>query len=110
MSDVSMTASGSMGEAFEGHAPVRPKLDSGLNQRTAYVFFSVLAVALFFIAYSVYSDVTTSGVRTTSVLPYLLLGVALFIALGFELIGPRPDRGRVPGRRPHPERAGAMTR
>src|SRR5262245_42721102 len=67
-------------------APVRPKLDGGFNARTALIFFSVLALGLFFVAYSLYVDVTESGVRTTSLMPFLLLGVALFIALGFEFV------------------------
>ena len=67
-------------------APVRPSLGSGLNARSALVFVSILGLALFFIAYSVYHDVSSSGTRTTSWLPFLLLGVALFIALGFEFV------------------------
>jgi inorganic phosphate transporter, PiT family len=50
------------------------------------VFFTVLACALFFVAYSIYSDISESGVRSTSWLPFVLLGVALFIALGFEFV------------------------
>jgi PiT family inorganic phosphate transporter len=68
------------------HAPVRPRLDVGFNPRTTLVFFGVLAWALFFVAYSIYSDVSESGVRSTSWLPFVLLGVALFIALGFEFV------------------------
>jgi PiT family inorganic phosphate transporter len=68
------------------HAPVKPKLDVGFNPRTSLAFFGVLAFALFFVAYSIYSDINTSGVRTTSWLPFALLGVALFIALGFEFV------------------------
>jgi inorganic phosphate transporter, PiT family len=68
------------------HAPTRPKLDVEFNPRTTLVFFSVLACALFFVAYSIYSDVSESGVRSTSWLPFVLLGVALFIALGFEFV------------------------
>ena len=66
--------------------PARPKLHVGFNARTAIVFFGILGCALFFIAYNVYSDITASGVRSTSWLPFLLLGVALFIALGFEFV------------------------
>ena len=43
-------------------------------------------VALFFIAYSLYVDVSESGMHSTSWLPFVLLGVALFIALGFEFV------------------------
>jgi PiT family inorganic phosphate transporter len=69
-----------------GHHSSRPKLDGGLNGRSAFLFFGLLAIALFFIAYSVYADVSAIGYHTTSWLPYLLLGVALFIALGFEFV------------------------
>src|SRR6185436_17843277 len=68
------------------HAPERPKLDHGFDARTALAFFSVLALALFFVAYSLYVDITESGAQPTSWLPFLLLGVALFIALGFEFV------------------------
>ena len=53
------------------HAPVRPKLDVGFNPARALVFFGVLACALFFVAYSIYSDVSESGVRATSWLPFV---------------------------------------
>src|SRR5262249_54977618 len=46
----------------------------------------ILATTLFFIAYSIYRDVAESGARASSWLPFLLLGVALFIALGFEFV------------------------
>ena len=52
----------------------------------AIVFLGVIALALFLIAYSIYVDVTESGVPTTSWLPFVLLGVALLIALGFEFV------------------------
>ena len=64
----------------------KPTLDVDFNARIALAFFSVLACTLFFIAYSVYADVTESGVQSQSALPFLLLGVALFIALGFEFV------------------------
>jgi inorganic phosphate transporter, PiT family len=69
-----------------GDAPARPKLDGGFDARGAIVFFGVLALALFFVAYSLYVDVTESGVQATSWLPFALLAVALLIALGFEFV------------------------
>src|SRR5689334_4001017 len=66
--------------------PVRPNMDGGFNARTALIFFGILALGLFFVAYSLYVDVTESGTRTTSGLPFVLLGVALLIALGFEFV------------------------
>jgi PiT family inorganic phosphate transporter len=72
--------------AIPARPSVRPNLDVGINPRTALVFFAVLAVALFFVAYSIYVDVQQSGVKTTNWLPFVLLGVALFVALGFEFV------------------------
>jgi PiT family inorganic phosphate transporter len=71
---------------LKGHAPARPKLDVGFDGRTALIFFGVLAFGLCFIAYSLYVDMRESGVPATSWLPFVLLGVALFIALGFEFV------------------------
>jgi PiT family inorganic phosphate transporter len=85
MSEMSIAADAVLHSTPE-QAPVRPKLDGGFDGRTALIFFSVLGVALFFVAYSLYVDVTESGVHTTSWLPFLLLGVALLIALGFEFV------------------------
>jgi PiT family inorganic phosphate transporter len=64
----------------------RPALDKGFNPLTAIIFFGILAVGLLFVAYSLYVDVTETGVKTTTYLPYLLLFVALLIALGFEFV------------------------
>jgi inorganic phosphate transporter, PiT family len=64
----------------------RPKLDRGLHPGTAILFLLLLAGGLFFVALSLYSDVEASGTKTTTILPYLLLFIALLIALGFEFV------------------------
>ena len=64
----------------------RPALDKGFNPLTAIIFFGILAAGLLFVAYSLYVDVTETGVKTTTYLPFLLLFVALLIALGFEFV------------------------
>ena len=76
------------GVVVEGHgtAPAPPKLDAGFDARSAIAFVSVLAFGLFFVAYSLYSDIARSGMPATTMLPFALLGVALFIALGFEFV------------------------
>src|SRR5262249_45762383 len=70
------------------HTPreARPELDAGFGPRAAVAFFSILGLALFFVAYSIYNDISDSGTRTTTVLPFVLLGVALLVALGFEFV------------------------
>ena len=73
-------------QAGTGAVGVRPRLDRGLNPGTTIFFLLLLAVGVLFVAYSLYSAVPASGTRTTTVLPYLLLFVALLIALGFEFV------------------------
>jgi len=63
-----------------------PNLDGGLNPLTGIIYLGVVAVALLFVAYSIYDDVDATGTRVTSIMPYLLLFVALLIALGFEFV------------------------
>jgi inorganic phosphate transporter, PiT family len=69
-----------------GVRAARPSLDRGLDPRTAIIFFLLLGAGLLFVAYSLYADVAASGTKTTTFLPYLLLFVALLIALGFEFV------------------------
>jgi PiT family inorganic phosphate transporter len=64
----------------------RPNLDKGFNPLTMIIFFGILAAGLAFVAYSIYADVDATGAKITSFLPYLLLIVALLIALGFEFV------------------------
>src|ERR1700744_4730932 len=64
----------------------RPNLDKGFNPLTMIIFFGILAAGLAFVAYSIYSDVDATGTKVTSLLPYMLLLVALLIALGFEFV------------------------
>jgi inorganic phosphate transporter, PiT family len=63
-----------------------PKLDQGVNPLTLILFMGVLAAGLLFAAYSIYSDIDAAGSKVTSLLPFLLLFVALLIALGFEFV------------------------
>src|ERR1700676_1970516 len=79
MSDVALP--GSIEPARKG-----PNLDGGLNPLTGIIYMGVVAAALLFVAYSIYSDIDATGTRVTSIMPYLLLFVALLIALGFEFV------------------------
>ncbi len=63
-----------------------PNLDSGINPLQGIIYLGVIAAALLFVAYSIYSDIDATGTRVTSFLPYILLFVALLIALGFEFV------------------------
>lgn len=64
----------------------RPQLDRKSGPMTAIVFIGLLAAGLLFSGYSLVSDVQDAGAVATTWLPYLLLGVALLIALGFEFV------------------------
>jgi inorganic phosphate transporter, PiT family len=64
----------------------RPKLDQPMGIRTILIFLAIMALGLFFAAYNIYRDISAAGTTVTSILPFLLLGVALLIALGFEFV------------------------
>src|SRR4051812_19245601 len=64
----------------------KPKLDNPSSPIAAIIFFGFLAAGVLFMGYSLYDDVAQSGMKTTTILPYLLLFVALLIALGFEFV------------------------
>ncbi|HEY4204547.1 MAG TPA: inorganic phosphate transporter [Xanthobacteraceae bacterium] len=64
----------------------KPNLDKGFNPLTMLIFFGILAAGLLFVAYSIYVDVSATGTKVTTYLPYILLLVALLIALGFEFV------------------------
>src|ERR1700752_2530180 len=61
-------------------------LDKGFHPLTGVVYLGVVAAALLFVAYSIYIDIDATGTRVTTYLPYILLLVALLIALGFEFV------------------------
>jgi inorganic phosphate transporter, PiT family len=63
-----------------------PDLDRGIHPLAGVIFMGVIGVALLFVAYSIYADVDATGARVTSLTPYILLFVALLIALAFEFV------------------------
>ena len=71
-----------------GDAKYENKLDLNkpMGARSIMVFLAIMAIGLFFVAYSIYSDVTKVGTPVSSLVPFLLLAVALLIALGFEFV------------------------
>ncbi|NKI92814.1 inorganic phosphate transporter [Rhizobacter sp. SG703] len=64
----------------------RPKLDSKPGPLTAILFVGLLAAGLLFTGYSLVGDISEAGTPATTWVPFLLLGVALLIALGFEFV------------------------
>src|SRR6201997_1850225 len=63
-----------------------PDLDRGFHPLTGVIYLGVVAAALLFVAYSIYVDIDATGTRVNAILPYILLFVALLIALGFEFV------------------------
>jgi PiT family inorganic phosphate transporter len=64
----------------------RPKLDHPVNPLVGIMFLGIIAAAVLFVAYSLYADISATETRVTTYAPYLLLFVALLIALGFEFV------------------------
>ena len=81
-----LTLNSSIAEGAPVQPASRPNLDKGFNPLTMILFFGILAAGLLFVAYSIYADVDATGTRVTTYLPYILLFVALLIALGFEFV------------------------
>src|SRR5467141_1562065 len=71
--------------ADQVHSP-KPKLDHPINPLSLILFFGVLAAGFLFVAYSLYVDVDETGAKVTTYLPFILLFIALVIALGFEFV------------------------
>ena len=67
-------------------ASAKPRLDRKSGPLTSFIFIALLAAGLLFAGWSVIGDVADTGAVTTTWVPYILLGVALLIALGFEFV------------------------
>src|ERR1700733_8359715 len=63
-----------------------PNLDKNFNPLAAILFMGVVGAGILFVAYSIYSDIDAAGVKIQNYLPFLLLFVALRIALGVEFV------------------------
>jgi inorganic phosphate transporter, PiT family len=80
MSDVALPGS------IEPAVHKGPELDKGFHPLTGVIYLGVVAAALLFVAYSIYVDIDATGTRVNAILPYIMLFVALLIALGFEFV------------------------
>ena len=63
---------------------VHEKIAKGPGIAGTLIFVAVLVVGVGYIGWNLVRDL--SELRTGSALPYLLLGIALFVALGFEFV------------------------
>lgn len=84
MSDITLNSGIADGQTIEPAS--RPNLDKGFNPLTMILFFGILAAGALFVAYSIYVDIDATGTKVTTYLPYILLFIALLIALGFEFV------------------------
>ncbi|HCU85501.1 MAG TPA: anion permease [Methylophilus sp.] len=64
----------------------KPNLDKKSGALTMAVFVGLLLIGLVYTGFSLMHDVTDTGAQTTTWVPFILLGVALVIALGFEFV------------------------
>jgi PiT family inorganic phosphate transporter len=67
-------------------ASTRPDLEKGLGAAGKIGFGAAIVAAIGYVAYSVYTDAAAVGVEPTTYLPFVLLFIALLIALGFEFV------------------------
>ncbi|QGM44608.1 inorganic phosphate transporter [Methylocystis heyeri] len=67
------------------HDP-KPKLDQPTGVQGVLAFLGITALGLAYTAWSIYRDLQDAGAPVTTMLPFVLLGVALLIALGFEFV------------------------
>ncbi len=63
-----------------------PRLDHKQSPLTGIIFLGLLASGLLFTGYSLVNDISEVGGQVLNWFPYILLGVALLIALGFEFV------------------------
>ncbi|SMC22367.1 inorganic phosphate transporter, PiT family [Andreprevotia lacus DSM 23236] len=72
--------------AIPAGLPSRPHLDHKPGKLTGLLFAGLLIAGLLYTAFSVVTDINAVGTNVTTWLPFLLLGIALLIALGFEFV------------------------
>jgi PiT family inorganic phosphate transporter len=81
-----MTAVTDIQAPAQSPAPSRVKLDEPLHVGAVIVYLAVIVGALAFMAWNIYSDISQTGGAPKTIGPFLLLGLALLIALGFEFV------------------------
>jgi len=79
-------ASATMSPAAKAAHETKPKLDHKMHPAMLILFVGLVAGGLLYTVYSLYADVSDSGSQVRTVLPFILLGIALLVALGFEFV------------------------
>lgn len=72
----------------QGHGPdaEKPQLESSKSLLALIIFTAVLIAGLGYMVFSLYEDISSAGMPTTTWLPFVLLGIALLTALAFEFV------------------------
>ena len=81
----SLTSGADLRADAGSHDP-KPKLDQPTTIQGLLIFMGITALGLSYTAWSIYRDLQETGAPVTSILPFILLGVALLVALGFEFV------------------------
>ncbi|HEY8290338.1 MAG TPA: inorganic phosphate transporter [Acetobacteraceae bacterium] len=69
-----------------GISSPRPHLDGKPHTAGAFAFLLVLMAGLAYAAFSISSDISSAGEQNLAIGAFVLLGIALLIALGFEFV------------------------
>jgi PiT family inorganic phosphate transporter len=72
--------------AAQTPAPSRVKLDEKPHIGAVIAYLAVIVGGLAFMAWNIYHDISQAGGAPKTIGPFLLLGLALLIALGFEFV------------------------
>jgi PiT family inorganic phosphate transporter len=75
-----------MSEAVADHVPLRPNLDARPPFSGLIIFALLLAVGVGYTLNGLISDIDTANTPPVAVGAFVLLGIALLIALGFEFV------------------------
>jgi PiT family inorganic phosphate transporter len=75
-----------MSEAVAGTLPARPKLDTKPHAAGAIIFAALLAVGVGYTLNGLLSDIGAAHTPPVAIGAFVLLGIALLIALGFEFV------------------------
>jgi inorganic phosphate transporter, PiT family len=73
-------------DSVASRAASRPVLDRKPSRTTAITFLLLLLVGATYTALSLVSDISSAVPGRVAILPFVLLGIALLIALGFEFV------------------------
>ena len=83
---MSSVTSGSDLSVGPGPQSPKPTLDQPVTIKTVLMYLAVVALGLAFVAWSIFRDIEETGAPIVTYLPFVLLGVALLIALAFEFV------------------------